>query len=252
MFNDIFKRAIKAELSGVEYYLIDGMFYIYQRDAELLKFIAFQVRPPGDDFSIVARAKSFSEGIIQYSPYKQLNMHGHEVNWYAKRIGVEHFSNKLSVFNPPWKYNRKMFLPQFEKNLQLCRDTLFRDLAEVNNLEDYYNFEAKIWSVEYSMNIPQPSLGSFYLCIQLNKIFEASVIAYIVIKDEYIGKDSFDQRINSKLHKIVSATTDKEKAYYAISNILNEYNDILQAQIKQRIADSRSVCDNFINCKKGD
>lgn len=246
MFKEIFTKVMAAELLELDFRVVGGNFYLYKRDIGIVELIGFDMLFGGRDFYIAAGASSFCRKITVY-PNNQLSIKCYDVAEYSRKCGIEPIVNLIDgrTGNAKTKYGKKSFEAQLERNIQLFRVTLLRDLSGLTNLMDYYNFKVKADAFGHEARIPFPTIDTFFLCVQLEKIMEASTVLLLMLKRgddavKYLGKD-----ISNALDDILENSISSTEICNMLSRVLYDHKDILHEKMERRISESRLVCDCY-------
>jgi len=265
LFRQLFLDAISNELNGMDYYLKDNSFYIYKREAGVVLCISFDVFSNGSDFWVGAGAEDFSSSIEQL-PNGQLSVRCYDVNEYAPRHGLQAIDNcNVSPENfLPKRHSKSTLLPKLHQNMNLLRNSLLKDLLSIETPEDYYRFRVRGDGMHHVASIPFPTISSFFLCVSLGKLREASHVYLMMLRRQDRNICAIDECMQLKPSDRILGALDEcydptpsnknrntyeqlEKEAKAIETVLNEYQKALLAETQRRIDSSRTVCDAFFN-----
>lgn len=245
MYKELFIQAMKSVLQGTDYVQDDCFFYYYRRSIQVVMKIGFEVIWGGADFRLWGGATSFCEGIEEF-PDNWISIQCYEVNYYSCKQGGPSYSNICESENGAIKrYGKKQFIEQLDKNIELFRNRQLPDLLSIDSLDSYYNFKVKADAYGHIAKIPFPGLHSFYLCIQLGKIYEASIIVFQMMAKHDRNIHEIDKILSVR---IIEATKDMEYVEDIceyILQLLNANIEKLRIEVERRVDESRRICDQF-------
>lgn len=252
MYKELFTQAMKPILQGMDYVQEDCSFYLYRRPIQVVELISFDMISGGGMFYVFGGAAAFCNAICVY-PNNQLSIGCYDVNDYLLKQGKPSLDNRCFSDNTGLslkRYSKKQFIEQLDKNLELFRNTLLSDILKIKSLDDYYSFKVKGDAYGHIARIPFPTIDSFNLCIQLGKIYEASIIVFQMLR----RNDPYLQLIDKILSmRIIKATQDMEYVEDICEFILHtlEANlDKFRIELDLRIDESRRICDQFFEKRR--
>lgn len=243
--------------------MANDVFYIYKREFGLIIKFSFDVQMGGSDFFIYGGLSSFSDR-IELWPNSQLSIYGYDVSTYATRCGQQAFSN----MNPnlrnglPNRYTKREITNRICYNIDMLKKYLLKDIMQISNFKEYYDFKVKADGFGYYLPIPFPSIDTFFLCISLNMLKQASHIYNLMLRrhDDNINVINKCMKLPSKsyiedslinpetfLHSkssLNSASVLESEAHIIENILIKQYSNLLIA-LDNTITNSRTVCDTF-------
>lgn len=227
VYRQLFLDAIADALCGTNYRLVNcpdfnfSSFYIYQREIGITANISFNTYYNTSGFDIIVCLGSLSEDTIEDDDLRYLNVSCYTLNEYASVCGLMPIDNNNPLSEPlgrPKRYTKALLVEKLQQNMELFRKSLLADFLHIENMEDYFNFRAKMESNEvagfferanfediYNYNltadaiisavkIPYPSEQAFSLCLSLGKFKEASYVYLLpFFKSDYFHSDCLDR-----------------------------------------------------------
>ena len=263
LFKQIFIDAIADVLKDTKYYLIDDSFYIYKREIGIVICLGFDVLLGGWTFYIAGGAASFCNN-IELLPDHQLAIHCYDVNEYVEKCKCPSIENVNfdKVTGNPKRYTKALFIPKLRENIVLLKDRLLPDLLHIESLEDYYRFLVHADRTDYYIPIPLPSENTFFLCISLKKIREASHVYLLMLKQDDPAINSINQCMQLESEDIIfdalrqaaSGAVSNKEAYtkiedqaQIIEDMLRKHQNLLEIELQRRITNSREICERYFS-----
>lgn len=267
LYKQIFIDEISNAINSIDYFIANDVFYIYKRELGLIIKLSFDVQMGGSDFFIYGGLSSFSDR-IELWPNSQLSIYGYDVSTYATRCGQQAFSNMNPILRNglPKRYTKKEITNRICYNIDMLKKYLLKDIMQISNLKEYYDFKVKADGFGYYLPLPFPSIDTFFLCISLDRFKQASHIYNLMLRrnDDNINtinkymelpfksyiEDSLlnsETRFHSK--SSLNSLSILESEAYIIENILIKQRSNLLITLDNTITNSRTVCDTFFRTK---